>query len=582
MIHPRGYVLDQCRQRADRPPSASTGLLTVTQFQVAGDPTVYTAGQTAAIAGVGTLQINSNGGYTFTPAANFNGVVPVATYTLTDGSSGDTSTLSITVTPVDDATVIDPNKTVWVPSDPAQQTPNYTDGYPLEISAPTDVDGPLTITVTVVPAPGTGQVGYYNGPTFVPLTVGLPLTTAQLTSLVYIPSSDIDDTLSNTFTYSVSDGMAPAVFQTVTINEVPPGRLPGLTQTVADGGSPLTSGNDHTTTAVLTANFATATNVNPSEGTIVLRTDFQTNPIQDTFSANDLANGATFLRDQVEVRLTIQESGGGGTATFAIVMDQNANPALNFLNNAAGSWTADTSGTVDVWTKTIDYDNVKLVSNPTVSLAQYLLLTNPANAGDSWTITYDDDVGGNEQARFAQVQYFFDDPGDPSITVNGAPQSNLIYGTASGDQLTGGASADTIVGRGGNDVITGAGGSDTIRFLSTTDGVDHIADFDAGTNATTVDRLQFDVGVANFSVGDNDTIVDNFRLGNDATINFAGAEIGVKTDASVATANIQSTINSYGAITTGALFAFLDFEQRPRRRLLRSESGCGRRRRACC
>ena len=41
----------------------------------------------AAIAGVGTLEINSNGGYTFTPAANFNGVVPVATYTLTDGSS---------------------------------------------------------------------------------------------------------------------------------------------------------------------------------------------------------------------------------------------------------------------------------------------------------------------------------------------------------------------------------------------------------------------------------------------------------------------------------------------------------------
>ena len=138
------------------------GPVTVTQFQVAGDATVYTAGQTAAIAGVGTLQINSNGGYTFTPAANFNGVVPVATYTLTDGSSGDTSTLSITVTPVDDATVIDPNKTVWVPSDPAQKTPNYTDGYPLEISAPTDVDGPLTITVTDVPAPGTGQVGYYT------------------------------------------------------------------------------------------------------------------------------------------------------------------------------------------------------------------------------------------------------------------------------------------------------------------------------------------------------------------------------------------------------------------------------------
>ena len=34
--------------------------------------------------------------YTFTPVANYNGAVPVATYTLTDGSSSDTSTLTIT------------------------------------------------------------------------------------------------------------------------------------------------------------------------------------------------------------------------------------------------------------------------------------------------------------------------------------------------------------------------------------------------------------------------------------------------------------------------------------------------------
>ena len=41
--------------------------------------------------------------YTFTPNANYNGPVPVATYTLTDGSGiDDTSTLTISVTPVND------------------------------------------------------------------------------------------------------------------------------------------------------------------------------------------------------------------------------------------------------------------------------------------------------------------------------------------------------------------------------------------------------------------------------------------------------------------------------------------------
>ena len=63
-------------------------LLTVTQFTVAGDPTVYTAGQTATIAGVGTLVINADGSYTFTPVANYNGPVPTATYTISDGNGG--------------------------------------------------------------------------------------------------------------------------------------------------------------------------------------------------------------------------------------------------------------------------------------------------------------------------------------------------------------------------------------------------------------------------------------------------------------------------------------------------------------
>ena len=82
------------------------------------------------------------------------------------------------------------------------------------------------------------------------MTVGITLTTAQLTSLVYIPSSDIDDTLSDTFTYSVSDGVAPAVFQTVTINEVPPTRLPGGLPDRIERRDPLTSGNDHSPDAL--------------------------------------------------------------------------------------------------------------------------------------------------------------------------------------------------------------------------------------------------------------------------------------------------------------------------------------------
>ncbi|MDH4565090.1 RTX toxin, partial [Pseudomonas sp. BN414] len=69
--------------------------------------TTYSAGQTATLSGVGTLVINSDGSFTFTPAPNYNGPVPTATYTVTDGTATDTGELSFgSVTPVDDASVL--------------------------------------------------------------------------------------------------------------------------------------------------------------------------------------------------------------------------------------------------------------------------------------------------------------------------------------------------------------------------------------------------------------------------------------------------------------------------------------------
>ena len=82
--------------------SSVDGAVSVVNFTIGS--TIYTAGTTATIANVGTLVIAANGAYTFTPAANYNGTVPTVTYTVTDGSGpNDTSTLNISVTPVDDS-----------------------------------------------------------------------------------------------------------------------------------------------------------------------------------------------------------------------------------------------------------------------------------------------------------------------------------------------------------------------------------------------------------------------------------------------------------------------------------------------
>ncbi|WP_223271501.1 Ig-like domain-containing protein, partial [Pseudomonas fluorescens] len=75
--------------------------LTVTSFNVGG--TTYTAGQTAIIAGIGSITIGTDGAYAFTPVKDFNGDVPQIGYTTNTGSS---STLDVKIEAVDDASVL--------------------------------------------------------------------------------------------------------------------------------------------------------------------------------------------------------------------------------------------------------------------------------------------------------------------------------------------------------------------------------------------------------------------------------------------------------------------------------------------
>ncbi|MEX5543781.1 beta strand repeat-containing protein, partial [Pseudomonas poae] len=75
--------------------------LTVATFNVGG--TTYNAGQTASIAGVGSISIGADGAYAFTPVKDFNGDVPQISYTTNTGSS---STLDVKIDAVDDASVL--------------------------------------------------------------------------------------------------------------------------------------------------------------------------------------------------------------------------------------------------------------------------------------------------------------------------------------------------------------------------------------------------------------------------------------------------------------------------------------------
>src|SRR6185312_1781947 len=123
----------------------------------------------------------------------------------------DSQTVTLNVTPVNDAPVADADKAITVAEDAGNNA--------LGIAAPADVDGdPLTITVTGIPNAAVGTVYLSDGNT--PVTNGMTLSSAQLTGLVFRPVADANGAAGN-FSYTVTDGNGGSDSQTVTLNVTP-------------------------------------------------------------------------------------------------------------------------------------------------------------------------------------------------------------------------------------------------------------------------------------------------------------------------------------------------------------------------
>ncbi|WP_234879145.1 VCBS domain-containing protein, partial [Sinorhizobium americanum] len=147
--------------------------------------------------------------------------------------------------------------------------------------------------------------------------------------------------------------------------------------------------------------------------------------------------------------------------------------------------------------------------------------------------------------------------------VFGLGGDDTLFGQSGNDTLDGGDGNDTLDGgSGNNNDLTGGAGDDIFVFEKFSSTANHVTDFNAGTSSTTVDRLEFDVGsgTSEFAVGNNNNVVDNCNSGDNGAINVAGTEVAMKTDASVTNASVQSTINGYNNITTGAFFVFHNTE----------------------
>lgn len=389
---------------------ANNDSLTITTFSVGGVSTTVdsTNGGTYNIANVGSIRINKDGSYTFTPVANYNGSVPPITYTVSDGKGGTaTAVLSITVTPVNDAPdAVNDNQTV------TEDTP--ASGNVLGNDTDPESD-PLTVTGFSI----AGESGTFTIGTPYVITGKGTLTLNANGTYSFVPASNYTGAIP-VITYTISDGNGGTDTATLTLtmsatNDAPianpdnadgtlsaqaPGCLNGsaVTETQQTGNVltndtdpdiTLVAGTTHQVTAVTsgTGNTWSSGTITGKYGVLTIGANgaYSYNVNENNADVIALASGATLSET---FNYTVSEIGNTpnltASSTLQIVIKgaNNAPVAMDDYNtviersssttNTVNGSSANTYGTAtgDVSTNDTDTDSttrtVTNVSSPTV------------------------------------------------------------------------------------------------------------------------------------------------------------------------------------------------------------------------
>ncbi|WP_313598962.1 Ig-like domain-containing protein, partial [Pseudomonas sp.] len=369
-------------------------VLTVASFNVSG--TNYTAGQTAVIAGIGSITIGANGAYTFTPVKDFNGDVPQIGYTTNTGSS---STLNVNIVAVDDPSVLKAD------TGSAQEDTVATGNV---LTNDVDVDNVLTVASFNV-----GGTTYTAGQTAVIAGVG-SITIGANGAYTFTPVKDFNGDVPQ-IGYTTNTGSS----STLNVNIV---AVDDPSVLKADTGS---AQEDTVATGNVLTNDSDVDNVLTVASFNVGGTTYtagQTAVITGVGSITIGANGAYTFTPVKDFNGDVPQIGyttnTGSSSTLNVNIVAVDDPSV--LKADTGSAQEDTVATGNVLTNDVDVDNVLTVTSFNVNGTNY-------TAGQIAVITGVGSItiGANGAYTFTPVKDFNGDVPQIGYTTNTGSSSTL-------------------------------------------------------------------------------------------------------------------------------------------------------------
>ncbi len=444
--------------------ASNTPLNITAPTDVDGDSlTITVTGLSDAIKGKvyladGVTQVNNNqiltaaqlAGLVFSPVADANGSAGIFSYSVNDGTVSSSQSITFTVNSVNDAPVVQANKTIMLNED-ASNTP-------LNITAPTDVDGDsLTITVTGLSDASKGKVYLAGGTT--QINNNQILTAAQLAGLVFSPVADANGS-AGSFSYSANDGTVSSsqsiTFNINSVNDRPTFTI-GANQSVKTGAAQQTIAG-----WARDFNSGAANESGQKVAEYIVEVISNSGVVQSTPTIN-LAGDLIYTPSAIgtaEFRVKVRDDGGTANGGF----DTSISPTQTFKINVNSTTTNSINGTpnADNLMGTDQSDRISGLDNDDII---YGGLGSDRIFGDNGNDTLYGDLGiifNIDPKLISDVQPVYGATFSMDDTIAGGAGNDKIYGNLGNDKLYGDEGDDQIWGGEGNDEIWGSYGNDTL------------------------------------------------------------------------------------------------------------------------